>query len=238
LGFPISRRGLAKDEILEKLVENLKKIKKSLIICLDEVDNIIPGNQDMLYYLLRINQYVENSVGIIFISNNPFVFAEVDPRIKSSLNVEEIEFRAYSLQEMKDILEERVKNAFYSTAVESGITMLIANYASKKNDVRAGLETLLRAGRMAEKESSKKVKVEYVKKVLQEKEFGKVDETEKNILEVLGKEKLSISKLYNKYCEISGVLSKRKFREHIENLIKANLLKIKKFGRENFLEKI
>src|SRR5437867_2384719 len=40
LGFPIQRRGWAKDEIFSRLVEALKKTKKGIVICLDEVDQL------------------------------------------------------------------------------------------------------------------------------------------------------------------------------------------------------
>src|SRR5437899_757134 len=81
LGFPVQRRGWAKDEIFLRLVESLRKTKKGLVICLDEVDQL--NDQEALYDLLRMNQSVDNPVGIVFVSNNPFVFASLEPRIRS-----------------------------------------------------------------------------------------------------------------------------------------------------------
>ncbi|MFH1623479.1 MAG: AAA family ATPase, partial [Candidatus Aenigmatarchaeota archaeon] len=109
LGVFVQRRGWSRDEIMQKLVEALNKRAKALVVCLDEVDQLDP---DALYDLLRINQYVRTPVGIVFVSNNPHVFAKAEPRIRSSLGVEEVEFKPYTLDEMKDILGRRAKDAF------------------------------------------------------------------------------------------------------------------------------
>jgi cell division control protein 6 len=235
LGFLAQRRGWAKDEIIKCLVEGLNKIKKSLIVCLDEVDQL--KDQEVLYDLLRINQYVKNPVGLVFISNNPFVFSKAEPRIRSSLNIDEIRFKAYSFEEMVDILRERIKHAFHPGVVENASLLLIANHSVKYGgDVRIGLECLLKAGRKAEEEGSNKVKVEHVKKILPIGRIKskiikeKISETEKNILEILEKnEKLRFCELYREYCKkVKNPLSERAFREHVNHLVKTGLIKSSK----------
>jgi cell division control protein 6 len=236
LGFPVQRRGWAKDEILSRLIEALSKMNKGLIVCLDEVDQLIYKEQEALYDLLRINQYVKNPLGLILISNNPHIFAKLEPRILSSLAVEEMEFKPYTLQEMKDILQERVINAFRS--VEDGVVILAANHAVQKGgDVRVGLQCLLKAGRLAEQENSDKLKVEHVKRVLPQvwqvkkailKE--RVSDTEKIILEILGKNKrMRSDELYQKYCEsVENPVSDKTFRNCIDHLVELKLLEINK----------
>ncbi len=248
LGWPIPRRGLAKDEMLGKLIELVKKSDKGVIICLDEVDQLIFKNQEILYDFLRINQYLKNPFGIIFISNNPYIFSKVDPRIKSSLNIEEIEFKPYSLQEMKDILNERVKEAFHTGVITPGVLILIANHAIKNGgDVRIGLECFLKAGRLAEQERAKKIEVEHVKKVLHEVKAikpkiikEKINDTEKIILEILDREKkLSFGKLYEEYSKkVSKALTERAFREHLLHLSDVKMVKIKKKGKYTVICKI
>jgi cell division control protein 6 len=236
LGYPAQRRGWAKDEIIARLTEVLSKTNKGLLVCLDEVDQLIFKEQGALYDLLRLNQYVKNPIGLVFISNNPHVFADVEPRIQSSLAIEEIEFKPYSLQEMKDILKERIENAF--RPVEDGVSILAANHAVQKGgDVRIGLQCLLKAGRLAEEENSDKLKVEHVKKVLYQvgkikpeilKE--KVSEHERIILGILDELKRAESgELYRKYCEkISNPVSDRSFREFITHLEELKLIEINK----------
>ena len=159
------RRGIGKDEVLEKFLEICRKTEKGFILGLDEVDQLVLRDPSALYDLLRINQYVKNPIGIIFISNDKDVFVNLDDRIRSSMSIEEMEFKPYSIQEMKDILKERVKEAFFK--VESGVILLAAAHAVKKGgDVRVGLECLLKAGRLAEKAINLILKTESMKKSL------------------------------------------------------------------------
>jgi len=241
LGLFVQRHGWSKDEVIERLLEGLKKWGKGVVVCLDEVDQLIFRDASVLYDLLRINQYVKNPVSVVFISNNPHVFAKVEPRIKSSLSVEELEFKPYTLQEMKDILEERVKNAFI--AVEKGVVLLAANRAVQMGgDVRIGLDCLLKAGRLAEQEGADLVKVEHVKRIIKEVEPAKpkilkekINEHEKVLLEILEKEKrLSSGDLYRKYCEVyPNPVSDRAFRDLVKHLQELKLIRIKKGKSRN-----
>jgi len=239
LGAFVHRRGMGKDEVLEKIFEACKKTKRALIVCLDEVDQLIFREQEALYDLLRINQYIKNPFGLVLISNNPNIFINLEPRIKSSLNIEEVEFKSYNLEEMKDILKKRVKIAFRS--VEEGVILLASNHAVKLGgDVRIGLECLLKAGRLAERENSKKLKVEYMKKILStvkpvkpEIIKEKITENEKVVLEIIEeKKKLSSGELYKEYSKkVENPVSNRKFRDFISHLAELKLLKIWKRKR-------
>ena len=234
LGGFVQRRGLSKDEVLERLVEICNKLNKGLVVCLDEVDQLIFHDDSALYDLLRLNQYVKIPIGFIFISNNQFVFSNVDARVKSSLNIEEIEFKPYSLLEMKDILEERAKLAF--KAFEGAAILLAANHAVQNGgDVRVGLECLMKAGRQAEKENSNKLLVSHVKEILQTvkpvkpeilKERLNLDE--KIILQVLDeKKRIFTDELYSEYCKkIECPVSERRFRDFLNHLEEINLIKI------------
>lgn len=248
LGMPIGRRGLAKDEIMSRLTEVLAKSKKGLVICLDEVDQLVRKNQSVLYDLTRINQYVSNPVGLIMISNDKFIFSNIEPRIKSTLSIEEIEFKPYMIQEMKSILQDRAKTAFFS--IEDGVVAIATNHAiSKGGDVRVGLECLLKAGRVAEEENAEKVKVEHVRKII--KDVLKVkpqvlkenlDGIERIILDVLEEnEGLSFGELYRRYCErAENPITERSFSEHVKHLDELNLAGIKKrkVNGKRIIEKI
>jgi len=174
---------------------------------------------------------------LIFISNDPYVFASLEQRIRSSLSIEEIEFKPYSLEEMKDILEERAKLAFFS--VEKGVVLLAANHAVKKGgDVRVGLECLLKAGRIAERENANLVKVEHLKKVLKEVKRVKprilrerLNESEKEILKILEEEKRNFTsgELYRIYSsKAKNPVSERSFRNYLNHLASIGLIKIRK----------
>lgn len=231
LGHMVQRRGWSKDEIFGRLMEVLNKLNKGLIVCLDEVDQL---EEEVLYDLLRLN--VKIPLGIVAISNNQYAFADFEPRIRSSLSMDEIEFKPYTLVEMKDILQERVKYSL--TSVENGVVLLAANHAVQKGgDVRIGLQCLQKAGRIAEQDNANKLKVEHVRKVL--KEVGKVKpeilkekvtDHEKKILEVLNDgSKWQSGELYKKYCETTeNHVSDRAFRGFVNHLAEINLIKVNK----------
>jgi len=232
----IPRRGLSKDEIVEKLVEILKKTKKGLVVCLDEVDQLVKKDESALYDLLRLNQYVDNPVGLIMISNYDDVFVNVEPRIKSSLDVEEIKFKPYTLQEMKDILMERCKEGFRSGVIEEGVTLLIANHALQRGgDVRIGLECLRKAVRISEQENSDKLKVEYVRQILKKVGAVKMDimkeklqGVEDNIIGLLSKkERMLSTELCEEYVERFGDISQTTLRKHIKHLADIGMIKVK-----------
>ena len=248
LGFFTQRRGWSKDEVISRLIEALNKTAKGLVICLDEVDQL---KKDGLYDLLRINQYVKNPTGILFVSNYPNVFADAEPRIRSSLAIEELRFKPYTLAEMKDILNVRACDAFHS--FEPAAVMLCANHAVQKGgDVRVGLQCLLKAGREAEKEDTKKLKVVHVKTVLKEVKEAKpqvlkaqINEHEKTILEALSAHrKLTAGGLYKKYCELAKKkatrpVSNRAVRDFIKHLEEIGLVEMteKKVGKSRLIWK-
>jgi cell division control protein 6 len=234
LGTIVQRRGWAKDEIMQRFNEAMNKVGKTVVVCLDEVDQLVYKDQSVLYDLLRTN--AKNSIGLVFISNDERVFAKHEPRIMSSLSVDEIVFKPYTLEEMKDILQERVKNGLRD--VESGVVIVAANHAVQKGgDVRVGLEVLSRAARIAEQEHADKLKVEHVKKVLSsvgkvkpEILKEKINDTEKIIIEILDKnKKMKSNDLYQKYCkQVDEPLSDRAFRDCITHLEQVKLIRINK----------
>lgn len=236
IGYPVSRRGWPKDEIVEKLIETYNKNPASLVVCLDEADQLIYKDPSVIYDLTRMNQYLKKPMMIIFISNNPHIFVNIEPRIKSSLSLDELEFRSYSITEMKDIIKQRSDIAFFS--IEQGVTLLVANIILKYgSDVRTGIDCLLRAGRLAEKEQSDKLKVSHVReivtkltKVKQEILKQKVNENEKLVLEILGSgRKFHSSELYREYCrKMNKAVTERMFNNYIDHLMNLNLISIRR----------
>lgn len=248
LGWPVQRRGWGKDEVMNRFVEAVSKSKRNLVVCLDEVDQLIFKDQSALYDLLRINQYTNKNIGLVFISNNPHVFADLEPRVMSSLSVEEIEFKPYTLAEMKDILQERTKYAFAS--VEPGVIALASNHAVQKGgDVRVGLQLLQKAGREAEKSNSDKLKVSHVKKFLLQVEEvkpkilkEKVSDVEKIIVDIVNKKNsLSFGELYKEYeKKIEKPLTQRRFWNYVNHLAELRMIKLseEKVGRKRMVSKM
>lgn len=241
LGFFAQRRGVSKDEIMDKLIEAMKKTNKSLVICLDEVDQLVKKDESALYDLLRLNQYVTNPIVLVMISNYRDIFAEIEPRIKSSLNIEEIEFKPYNLQEMKDILHERCEYAFRPGVMEEGVILLCANHAiNKGGDVRIGLECLRKAARTSEEENSDKIKVSHLKQILNETGPVKLKimkdnltGVKKNIVDLLSElEEVTSTEFHKKYIEKFGQISQFGLRKHIIHLENIGVIKTKESREE------
>lgn len=212
-----------------------------MIICLDEVDQLVKKDEGALYDLLRLNQYVDNPISLVMISNYRDIFVNVEPRIKSSLNIEELEFKPYTMQEMKDILMERVKNAFRPGSIEEGVILLCANHAiNKGGDVRIGLECLRKAARICEEENSDRIKTDYVKTIL--KETGpvklkimqeKLQGVDKNIIDLLSKEKnITSTDLHNKYVKNYGEISHFGLTKHVKHLKDIEILKVEESRKD------
>ena len=111
------------------------------------------------------------------------------------------------------------------------------------------MECLLKAGRLAEKESGDKVNVIHVKKVLRTVDEVKpeilkynISDVEKLILDISNKGgKTTFDELYDEYSKVvEDPLTKRMFREHVKHLDSINLLKIgkRKFGKSRFILKV
>ncbi len=234
LGYPLPRRGLSKDEIMEKLIEVLKRKNKSLVVGLDEIDQLVKKDDSALYDLLRINQYVKTPVGLVMISNYGNIFAKVEPRIKSSLDTQQIEFKGYSIQEMKDIIKERCKEAFRTGIVQEGVTLLCANHAvNRGGDVRVGLECLRKAARACEQEDGEKILVKHVKQILPSVKTVKLrlmrdrlEGVDKNIVELLKtKKKIIFSKFMKDYNKNYEALSDTSLKQHLDYLEGAGLVR-------------
>ncbi len=240
LGFFVQRRGTSKDEVLERLIEALKKSKNSIIVCLDEVDQLIKKDEKALYDLLRLNQYVNNPVGLVMISNYHNIFVNIEPRIRSSLDVEDIEFKRYSLQEMKNILLERCRNAFRPGILEEGVVLLCANHAIQRGgDVRLGLECLRKAARISETENANKITVRHVKEILKDVKQvklkimkEKLKGTEKNVISLLTEYEITSTEFHKKYVGRFGRISQFALMRHVKHLQQIGIVKIRKSRKE------
>ena len=233
------RRGVSRDEALERTVEVLNKKKIGVVICLDEVDQLILNDEQALYDLLRIDQYVKIPFGIVFVSNDPHVFSKVDSRIKSSLAIENIEFKPYSFEEMKNILKERAELAVH--VIEEGVVALCANHAIQNGgDVRIGLECLIKSARLAENENSDKIKVSHIQKILNVVKPVKpqilkkrLNFDEEAILKIVEeKRRIFSGELYQEYSKsVEMPVSDRRFRDFLNHLAKLNLVRIEERKR-------
>ncbi|HIH11244.1 TPA: AAA family ATPase [Candidatus Woesearchaeota archaeon] len=164
-GGDIPPTGLPTDEVYNVFYKLLDQQKQIILLTLDEIDQLtIKIGDEILYNLTRINAELQKSqLSIIGISNN-LVFAEhLDPRVKSSLSVEELIFPPYNALQIQDILRSRAKKAFRGNALDQGLIEKCAAYAAREHgDARRAIDLLRVAGEVAERSGASVITIAHL----------------------------------------------------------------------------
>ncbi|MCD6399415.1 AAA family ATPase [candidate division WOR-3 bacterium] len=243
LGQPVPRRGIATDEVYAELLNALKRTKIVPIVVLDEVDQLVNNKSAslLLYDLLRIAETQYAYIGIIMISNLCELIAMLDSRVRSSLAGATIEFNPYTPQQLKQILRERAKNAFFEDSYEEDVINLAAAYAAKHNgDARIAIESLLIAGRLAEQDIAKRLTVAHLRKAFEQisprplqKAAPYLDEHEKCLLTILCKNKKMLSgQLYKAYSKaVPEPVTERSYRKKLNRLAELKLISLQEITK-------
>jgi archaeal cell division control protein 6 len=208
------------DELLKVVSDIINK--KSAVICLDEIDRV--KDVDILYSLSE--DILKKT--LIVIANDPDWIIGLDQRIKSRLMPEPLEFKQYTFDETKDIINQRIKSSFFDNVWSADSIEGVVSKTFELKDIRAGLFLLKESGNIAERKASKKINLEFVKlavsklvdfKIKDSKEFGD-DEREilKFIKENSGK---TIKSLYDLF---EGDMSYRTFHRKILDLKNNNMV--------------
>ncbi len=152
LGSFAPRRGTATDEIFERVLEGMRKRGgKGVVVVLDEIDKLLLNDGSQALYDLTRGAAFSGKVGLVMISNDPYIMRKLDERTRSSLSYQEIEYKPYSFEDLKDIFGERISAAFAEGAAKEGVAGAVARFVKDSGgDVRLGLECLMQAGRLAD----------------------------------------------------------------------------------------
>lgn len=160
-------RGFSSEEILNMLTEILSRKRLYLIVTLDEIDFVIrKDGPDLLYDLTRLTDDkidMKERVSIITIVRDIAFRTMLDESTLSTLRQNTIFLEPYTEDQLRDILDDRVKEAFYEDVVSKEAMDLIADIASKNGDARYAIELLERAGMHADHRQSLKVLPEHVR---------------------------------------------------------------------------
>jgi len=157
--------GLPTDEIYRMFVNNIDKEKNSLILILDEIDQLVKkAGDEILYNLTRINSELKNTqITFVGISNDLRFANDIDPRVKSSLAEEDINFPSYNALQLQDILNGRAKEAFKKGTISEGVIAKCAAYAAREHgDARRALDLLRVAGELAERAGDKTLMINHI----------------------------------------------------------------------------
>lgn len=232
-GYPVPSRGFSNEEIFERLVAVIKNKKIIPIIVFDEAEQLLKkeDTKKMLYDLSRLKEQSGLIIGMAFISNDISFLSFLDDRVRSSINASKIVFEKYTSLQLKEILKERAKFAFFANTFDDNVIPLVAAHASKLGDARVAIDLLLRSARLAERENSKIINVSHVRKSFVDEKPIKIElssnlsNQEKQILDLISVNELTAGQIYEK---LNKNFSERTLRNAISNLESKNLVCAKK----------
>lgn len=251
LKLVLPRRGLASDEVFERILEAMKNQNLSVLVVLDELDSLIFNKQEgFLYNLSRSSESGKAIFGIVGISNKKDQTYMLDARIASSLRFSNIEFKEYGLPQLVEILSQRAKAALMPDTCDKAVLEECAKIgAQNSGNARLALEVLWKAAVRADKRDAKKVELEDVQEVAKaieqrpskrtrktvsfEEYDLKLSDEEKMVLEILSDGEKASSEIYEAFKK-KAVKSKRQIRNYLMILEAKGLIDSKEIEyREN-----
>ncbi len=261
MGLSVPFTGLSVGEVFDRFSAGVDSSKIILMVVLDEVDALIKTRGDgLLYELTRINEILRKSkVTLICISNDLRLKEFLDPRVLSSLSEEEIVFRPYDADELRNILFERTNSAFCENALsDAALGLCAALAAAEHGDARRALDLLRVAGEMAERKGVNVVTEEHVREAEKHIEHNRVVEALQNltlhaklvVLSIYHLNRVSAhsavtGEIYEVYSELGGEvgvtpLTQRRFSSLVNELDAMGLLnaKVISMGRYGRTKKI
>ncbi|MBI5146646.1 MAG: AAA family ATPase [Thaumarchaeota archaeon] len=171
--------GLATSEVFKRLLKSIEENQYNIILVIDEIDYLAhlvsKTGKDILYQLTRANERLKGgSMTLVGISNDLTFKDRLDGRVISSLGEEEVVFTNYDVNQLKEILLDRIKGAFLDGVVEASALNLCAAMAGREHgDARRAIDLLRVAGEIAERQQSETVKEEHVRTAAQKMEEDK-----------------------------------------------------------------
>ena len=171
--------GLAIGEVIDRISDNIKSNKKKVVLVLDEIDYLVKlFGDDILYAFTRSGEKLSPGfLALVGISNDLKFKESLDPRVLSSLSEEELVFPPYTVDELREILTERAKEAFRpSVASPAAINLCAALAGSEHGDARRAIDLLRIAGEVAEREGLEKIDDTCIRAASDKMEVDRVDE--------------------------------------------------------------
>jgi cell division control protein 6 len=231
--FP--RRGLAIDEVWNRLTELFKKANFSPVIILDEIDKLSEENSSKILYDLSRFSYNSKYFSLILITNYKDFYLTIDQRTQSSLFLSEIEFSKYNSKDLKQILKERIEYGLIPGAISENLIGYISGYAAVRGgDARIAINLLYKAAKQAEKEGLLKITKEILLESSKLVDSIKLSEKIKSLSKeeyaflVLLEDNITTSDIYKK-----SNVPQRTIRRYLDKFEKLEIIKLEKndFGK-------
>ena len=226
----VHRQSTPTDELYSKLKDY---DRAPYVLILDEVDQL--EDEKVLYDLQGLD-----NVHIVMIANTQeSVFYNMDDRVRSRLiDSKRIQFKAYTSDQLQDILMDRAEWGLDSSAIDSSLIKKIA--LSSEGDARIAIGVLRAAARMAEEREEKEITREMIQEAVPEakdnnrkKNEEKLNKHQEKLYEIVNEEKeIQPGDLYEKYREsIDDPKSDRMLRKYLQKMDHYNLINSEGEGR-------
>ncbi|RLG61242.1 hypothetical protein DRN86_00375 [Candidatus Geothermarchaeota archaeon] len=164
--FSVPLRGLSIEEMFFAGLKQCADAGEKVFWILDDSDLLFSSHKDFIYKISRVSEadFRFNLLSLLIIVHSPHVIYHLDPWSSGALRRNIVHFEDYNYEQLIDILEYRVSEAFYPEVVLKESIETCADMASQYGfNVRYALELLLRAGEIAEGRESSIVIPEYIR---------------------------------------------------------------------------
>lgn len=168
---------------IEKYLKS--KRHKSVLMVLDEIDQLSTKNQSILYQIFEWPTIPKSKVVVIGIANSLDLTDRLLPMLKTkvSLQPELLNFPPYTKAELANIITHRLENTgIVDVFPANAIQLLAAKIASFRGDVRYALDVTRRVIELADEKIDKKVELNDVMTVLNNvySTSGALDDNDEN----------------------------------------------------------
>jgi cell division control protein 6 len=233
--LPLPRRGLAADEIFDRISQFVKNYKKPILLVLDEMDGL--RHDKLLYVVARSNEQ-KLTFGIIGLTNNKALLSKLDSRIRSSLRFSEMEFGPYSEEQLLSILRTRAERALSPGSYDERLLLKVVRSVDDSS-ARVAIERLWKAAKHAEKAGRGKIMLQDVEDTLSLEPRFKLPELtlsseEVLLMEILKGGELESSDIYERFIK-KIPKTKRQIRNYLELLENKGMVESRELPAQGML---
>jgi len=176
-GVPFSR-------IYGEIMKKLSNEGKALVVALDDVNHLFYSkNANQIFYdILRAHEVFPGvRTGVFAIISDIKFRYMLDKNVNSIFIPREVVFEPYTLKEMIDILNDRVRVGFYADVLSDETLHQVAEHAFSAGDLRVGIELLRTIGNFAEADASKTVEEIHLQAAMQDLNSTSLQDTIKRL---------------------------------------------------------
>ena len=150
VGHAPARTGVSIKSVLDAIGGTLQRQEKSLIVCLDDANLLHYNNTlgDVVNSLLRLHQDYPGARAAVFATvsdMNLDLAADLSKWVISPFRPSDIYFPPYDAEEIRGILQERIRVGLYPGVFPATILDRIVEQTMESGDVRVGLDLVKRA---------------------------------------------------------------------------------------------